>query len=215
MQEKGGGSCLKTFVKTPISNLKDAKADMIEHSKRAYYLTVQLWTKNFIQAHLTGNVVEHMSTARMQQAASNCRGLSSLVDTIKLCGRQNIALRGHRDSGVLENPSLFETATNEGNFCALLRFQIAAGDKEFSDYVEKAPLNALYTRWRLQNKIIELCGDKIRKKVVNKINQDKYFAVITDETSNIQKREQFVFAIFSMKKTTTKAFCRRIFWALK
>ena len=69
----------------------------------------------------------------MQLAASNRHGLASIVDTVKLCGRQNIALRGHRDSGVLENPSQFETATNEGNFRALLRFRIAAGDKEFLD----------------------------------------------------------------------------------
>ena len=37
---EGGGSRLKTFVKTPMCNLKDAKADMAEHSKRAYHLTV-------------------------------------------------------------------------------------------------------------------------------------------------------------------------------
>ena len=40
--EGGGGSHLKTFVKTPMCNLKDAKADMAEHSKRAYHLTAQL-----------------------------------------------------------------------------------------------------------------------------------------------------------------------------
>ena len=115
-----------------MCNLKDAKADMAEHSKRrAYHLTAQLRAESFIQAHLTGNVVERMSSARMQQAASNRRGLASIVGTVKLCGRQNIALRRHRDSGVLENPSQFETTTNEGNFRALFRFRIAAGERVF------------------------------------------------------------------------------------
>ena len=51
-----------------------------------------------------------------------------------------------------------------------------------------APLNTLYTSWRIQNEIIELCGDEISKKVVSKINQAKYFPVLTDETSDIQKK---------------------------
>ena len=171
-----------------MCNVKDDKADMDEHSKRAYHLTAQLQAESFIQAHLTGNVVEHMSSARMQQAASNRCGLASILDTVKLCGRQNIALRGHQDSGVLENSLQFETAANEGNFCALLRFRTAAEDKEFLDCVEKAPLNVLYTSWHKQNEIIELCGDEIRNKVVSKINQAEYFAVLADETSDIQKK---------------------------
>jgi len=193
--EEGGGARLKTFVKIPMRNLKDAKADMAEHSKKAYHLTAKLRAESFLKAHVSGNVVERMSSARSQQVEINRRGLASIIDTVKLCGRQNIALRGHRDSGVLENPSKFETLKNEGNFRALLRFRIAAGDADFKEYVEKAPLNALYTSWRIQNEIIELCGDEIRKKIIQKINKAQYFAVLADETTDIQKREQFSICI--------------------
>ena len=92
--EEAGGARLKVFVKTPMRNLKDAKADMTEHSRKSYHFTAKLRAEDFVKLHTSENVVEQMLSARSQQAASNCRGLLSIIDTIKLCGRQNIALRG-------------------------------------------------------------------------------------------------------------------------
>ena len=73
--EEAGGARLKVFVKTPTRNLKDAKADMTEHSRKSYHLTAKLRAEDFIKSHTSENVVEQMSSARSQQAASNRRGL--------------------------------------------------------------------------------------------------------------------------------------------
>ena len=43
------------------------------------------------------SVAHQLNIASQQQIASNRLKLRSIVETILLCGRQNIPLRGHRD----------------------------------------------------------------------------------------------------------------------
>ena len=70
------------------------------------------------------NIVQ-LDDAAKQIVASNRKKLYSIVETIVLCGRQNIPLRGHRDNGSDVECS---TAVSHGNFWALLQFCVAAGD---------------------------------------------------------------------------------------
>ncbi len=56
-----------------------------------------------------------------------------------LCGRQNLALRGHRDSGTdVEGVQL--ASRNHGR--ALLDFRVSAGDTTLGEHLEKAGRNA-------------------------------------------------------------------------
>ena len=52
---------------------------------------------------------------------SNRKKLCSITEIIVLCGRQNIALHGHRDSGT-DMEGIQAASTNHGNFCAWLNF---------------------------------------------------------------------------------------------
>ena len=55
--------------------------------------------------------------------------IAPIVDTVMLCGRQNIRLRGHRDSGK-NQPELGESGlTSTGNFIELLNYRIRGEDK--------------------------------------------------------------------------------------
>ena len=55
--------------------------------------------------------------------------VAPIVDTLKLCGRQNIPLRVHRDS-TKNYPEVRESGlTNLGNFVELLMYRIRGGDK--------------------------------------------------------------------------------------
>ena len=52
-----------------------------------------------------------------------------IVDTLKLCERQNIPLRVHRDS-TKNYPEVRKSGlTNSGNFVELLMYRIRGGDK--------------------------------------------------------------------------------------
>ena len=106
------------------------------------------------------------------------------------CGLQNIPLRGHRDYGHLDDPQDFQTDENEGNFRALLRFRISAGDANLLKYIKTAPGNALYTSWQVQHEIINICQEEIQNKIVENVSKAKYFTLIADETTDVSKEEQ-------------------------
>jgi len=51
--------------------------------------------------------------------------LISIVETVILCGRQQIALKGKNETGKI---GLTEPPYNDGNFRAILRFRARSGD---------------------------------------------------------------------------------------
>lgn len=56
----------------------------------------------------------------------NRAALRSIIKLTMLCGQQNISLRGHQDDGeVMSKPN-----DNDGNFWALIRYNVEAGDKK-------------------------------------------------------------------------------------
>nr|XP_026694590.1 zinc finger MYM-type protein 1-like [Ciona intestinalis] len=114
-----------------------------------------------------------------------------VIDTVKLCGRQNFALRGHRDSGPLSvNDGDFESGINEGNFRALLRYKVSSGDKILLDHIKTSPRNATYISWQVQNEIINLYESNIRQCIVNKVKDAVFYSVLADETSDVSLIEQ-------------------------
>lgn len=64
---------------------------------------------------------------RKEEAERNRKYLKPIIETILLCGRQGLSLRGHRDDGRID-PQI-DPEQNDGNFRALLRFKIR-DDKE-------------------------------------------------------------------------------------
>ena len=86
--------------------------------------------------------------------------------------------------------SLNETDCNDGVFKAALRLRVEAADKQTSDLVLKAPRNASYSSWRVQNQIIFLMGDAMQKQILSDISQCKYFSIPADETTDVSQTEQ-------------------------
>ena len=78
------------------------------------------------------SIGEHPNSALASQVQRNREKLYSIVKTILFCGRQNTAIRGHRES---------ESSVNPGNFRALY-FRIESGDSLLEDHLSSAPKNA-------------------------------------------------------------------------
>ncbi|KAE9542517.1 hypothetical protein AGLY_003378 [Aphis glycines] len=131
--------------------------------------------------------------------------IQPIIKTIILRGRQGIALRGHRDSGLID----LQHNTNDGNFRALLRFRVEADDKELTDHLQNAPRNASYLSADVQNEIIDVCFDIILKQVVNRVNGARCFTVLADETTDIAGIEQF--SLCARYLDTTKMIMREDF----
>lgn len=66
------------------------------------------------------DVYVQLNTKKKQDILKNRSSLKPIIQTIRLCGRQQIALRGHTDSGRIE---MNEPTENDGNFRCLLRFR--------------------------------------------------------------------------------------------
>lgn len=116
-----------------------------------------------IQKNKALPIDQQLSSLLRERIARNRLISQAIVESIILCGRQGIALRGHRDERTHVD---FDPLTNHGNFLALLQFRIQAGDEILKEHLQTAQGNALYTSKTIQNKMIAICG-KLKKNYLN------------------------------------------------
>ncbi|CAH3159154.1 unnamed protein product [Porites lobata] len=132
------------------------------------------------------SISEQLSDIHRNTVELNRQKLRSIIKTVVLCGKQNMALRGHRnDSSHLE-----ESSGNPGNFQALLNFRVEAGDKVLANHFANGPRNATYHSNTIQNDIIEVLGTYIQDKIVAEINEAGAFSLLADEASDSSNKEQ-------------------------
>ena len=84
--------------------------------------------------------------------------------------------RGHHDDGLLTTIPDEESASNDGNFRALLRFRIDAGDTILENLLRSAAKNATYTSKTVQNEIITVIGEMMCKTVVQRALATNFLA---------------------------------------
>jgi len=97
---KGSHISTKSLVVTPFCGWKDAKEQFRYHTNLEYHKTSCIVAQNFIdvQEKKIVDISLQLNTARLATIEQNRKILSSIVETIILIGRQEIALRGHHDS---------------------------------------------------------------------------------------------------------------------
>ncbi|KAL4153397.1 hypothetical protein QTP88_001230 [Uroleucon formosanum] len=189
---EGGDVGKQTFgnlVKKPFKNWKDAIEVFNNHRNCEYHKTSIL--KETCAKQILEKKVEpidiQIDSGIKRKIIENRKNLIPIIETIIFCGRLNLSLRGHRDSGLF---NLTEPYENDGNFRSLLRFRAKSGDVALKTHLETCSKNASYIS-PIASEIISTCGDIILKKIVNKINEAKCFSILVDETSDISGIEQF------------------------
>ncbi|XP_068742324.1 zinc finger MYM-type protein 1-like [Montipora capricornis] len=131
------------------------------------YLSIESGKQKDICSHLSSQV-----TATIER---NHHILKAILDVIVLCGQQNIAIREH-----VERTS---------NFHSLLQFR-AKTDPVLALHLQYDDNRAKYTSPRIQNELIELCGDYIRKSLVKDCNRAQFYAFLADEATDASTMEQ-------------------------
>ncbi|CAI6370875.1 unnamed protein product [Macrosiphum euphorbiae] len=132
---KGSHEKLGKLVLKPLTKLKDALEDFRNHEKNDYHKN-SLLTADNIKAILEkkqDNILVQLNSKRKDEVIKNRAKLKPIIQTIRLCGRQQIALRGHEDSGRI---SLEEPKNNDGNFRCLLRYRSKNGDNVLKEHLE-------------------------------------------------------------------------------
>ena len=183
------GSKLNKLFKEPLKNWQTAAGKLEKHQKQSLIhgdSMLRLLNFKSVMMGETKGIDEQADTLRSARIKENREILGSIAKTVILTGRQNMALRGHRDD------SQHYSSSNLGNFQALLNFRVDAGDTKLQEHFESGNKNATYRSKTIQNKLIKICGDQIRGKIVAEINNSScpIYSVLADEATDCGSIEQ-------------------------
>ena len=115
--------------------------------------------------------MEVLNTQKREEIETNRKRLCLIAETIQMCGRQGIALRGDEDSGKF---TFAEPVKNDGNLRTLLRYRMK-NDPVMKDIFERSAGNAQYCSPSIQNELIDICGQLITKKIVDQVKSADFF----------------------------------------
>lgn len=193
---------LKKLVNKPLNKyakLLGKDGDLEKHNSNLYHLNALTSATDFLNCykHPQREILNIVNTSRMKQVKENKERLKPIIESIIFLGRQNIALRGHNDSGNLfgenEDKEVEESSTsvtNSGNFRALLKYRILSGDTLLEKHLKSKTSKATYISPKIQNDIIECCKNFIIEKIINEVNESKFYSIIFDETTDISHVSQ-------------------------
>ena len=126
------------------------------------------------------SVAKSLDSTRHQQILENRQCIQALARVILFCGRQGIALRDHREA---------DLDRNRGNYLELLEL-IAVHDSVVADKLHNGPRNATYTSPNIQNSLLNILGNMIRKKICGEVREAGAYSILCDETKDYSKQEQ-------------------------
>ncbi|CAG2202028.1 unnamed protein product [Mytilus edulis] len=132
---------------------------------------VKVCSKDSKEEPIIYKICEYKKT----QVNRNRHILLKIMESLLLCGKQNIAIRGH--------------TPERSNFMAILNSK-AQGDPILTEHLANGNSRAKYTSPDIQNEIINIIGNQIRTDIVDKCNSSKFFALIADESTDVSTREQ-------------------------
>ncbi len=206
-QQENGGFCLpcvllgaaagyrrvspEILVSRPLVSFKKATETLQKHKDKECHKTAIVRADEFRKS-MTGqqpNIQQRLSTSLADRIHQNRQKLSSIMKTIIFCGRQNLPLRGHRDSAFDIERDL-GNLENHGNFMALLNFRIDAGDSVLEKHLSTAARNATYVSNTIQNQIIDVLSSQVCDHIVRSVKTAKWFTVIAVEVTDLSNREQ-------------------------
>ena len=106
-----------------------------------------------------------------------------MIKTIILCGKQWIALRGHREG-------IHNSSNNCCNFLAILKLLLETNSDLTHHLDAPSPRNATYISPYIQNELIEIISyDILQKGLVEKVTEGKFFSLIADEIESHQTEQ--------------------------
>ena len=130
-------------------------------------------------------IADRLDSVRSKRREENRHYIRTVAEVILLCARQNVALRGHRES---------QLSLNKGNFLEILDM-ISNHDEIVKRRLQGGPRNAMYTSPGIQNTILSLLGGMVRKEICDGVTNAEVFSLLVDESKDISKKEQMSFVL--------------------
>lgn len=180
---------LGALAKKKFDNWRKAIETFDKHSLAQYHLNSLRDGAHFLEVDKNNllSIENKLSADRTAKILQNRQNIIPIIEAVILCGIQEIALRGHRDSGKIL--TTVEADKSEGNFRAILRYR-AKGDEKLRKALEGPGERNKYISPSIQNQIIDSCNVLIVNKIVAEVNMSKCFSILADETADIAGVEQ-------------------------
>ena len=176
------------LITKPLVNWKDAITHLTTHQSLDYHLFSEAQMEAFMKTMKDPS--KRLDATVSQQARTNVREnrakLVSIVKCLEFCGRHGIALRGHRDDGVV----LDDNITRHGKFKALVNFRVDAGDEVLKKHLAETCKRETYISKTSQNALLDCMGEHICNRIAEEVRQSGFFSVSADEVTDVSNWEQ-------------------------
>ncbi len=174
----GSGKSDVAFTQNGFHDWKHAlgkKGSLQKHDTCTSHREAMVSWKAFTQMKsFKSSVVDMMGSARAQHVARKVHYMKTIAEVILLCSQQEIGLRGHNES---------ERSLNRGNFMEILQL-VALHDKSVQDRLRQGPKNGMYTSPEIQNSILHVMGDMVRKMICDSVQLAGWFTLMADESKD-------------------------------
>ena len=173
-----------SFTTIGYSNWKRAKESKhgfnVHMNSDCHKAAMIAWT-DFKQMESAGTSISQIvSEAQQRVIKENRYYIKTVGEILLLTAKQDIAQRGHREN---------EQSMNKGNFLEILNL-VQNHDQAIAKKIKEMPKNAKYTSPEIQNEVLHILADIIRKEIIEEVKESGEFSLIVDETKDVSKTEQ-------------------------
>ena len=180
----GGDS---SWTQKGITDLRKLHEKINKHAKSEKHLNNSVNIAMLRRA----NIEESLSSAHKQaierhnnDVRKNREVLSRIIDCIKFCGINELALRGHNENA---------DSDNQGIFLNLIKYT-GEIDSLFKSHLEtSSPFKGISKT--IQNELLECMLEVFREEILSEIEETEFVSVLADETTDISEKFQLVIVL--------------------
>ena len=178
------GKSEKVFVLNGFRYWKNATAKngaLFVHNNSTMHRNSMLSMEEFkVNSSHSTSIPHRLETGRLEQIKKNRHYLCSIIHALLFCAHQEISLRGHDE---------FENSLNRCNFKELVHL-LAKYDSEVLERVRNGARNSNYTSPEVQNQLLTVMADMVRKRICNAVQSGGPFSLLADESKDLSNTEQ-------------------------
>lgn len=130
------------------------------------------------------SVSQMINEAYQKSVQENRCYIKTVAEILLLTAKQDIAQRGHQEN---------EESSNRGNFLEIL--ELVSKHDEVVAKKCSSRKNVTYTSPQIQNEVLEILAEMVRKEIIEEVKESGPFALIVDETKDLSKTEQIAFVL--------------------
>ena len=193
---------ISSLTHTGSNDWKNMSAILSSHEKSPEHLqNYQKW-KELKQRLLKDSTIDAEILRKIKNEEKYWQQiLKRLIALVRVLGEHNLAFRG-------TNETLY--SANNGNFLKCVQY-LAMFDPLMNEHLRKISNKELHSHYLgkdIQNELIQLLGNAIKKEIIQTVNAMKYFSIVLDGTPDCSHVEQMTIIIRFVKvDSLKKEFC--------